>query len=79
MGYIIDENQIPKGFEELTFQNMPEDGEVVNILRYGKVETMRFDKEYMAFNPPCNNPRLKGGYYLGIKLQEGITHFKRLS
>lgn len=30
---------------------MLEDGEIVDVLRYGKIKTMRFDKPYMAFNP----------------------------
>lgn len=30
---------------------MPEDGEIVDVLRYGKIKTMRFYKPYMAFNP----------------------------
>ena len=51
MSYYPDKNQIPTGFEEWSFTNMPEDGEIVEVLSYGKVETMRFDKPYMAFNP----------------------------
>lgn len=76
MGYYPDKSQIPHGFEEWTFSNMPEDGEIVDVLRYGKVETMRFDKPYMAFNPKSNYSRLDG-WMLGSKHQEGITHFKR--
>ena len=53
MSYYPDKNQIPTGFEEWSFTNMPEDGEIVEVLSYGKVETMRFDKPYMAFNPPA--------------------------
>lgn len=58
------------------FLNMPKDGEVVEVLSYGKVETMRFDKPYMSFNPPSIT-RL-GGWDLGLKKQEGITHFRRI-
>lgn len=79
MGYYPDKSQIPEGFEEWTFSNMPEDGEVVDVLRYGKVETMRFDKPYMAFNPPCNYSRLGDGWSLGTVYQEGITHLKRVN
>lgn len=79
MSYKPDENQIPTGFEEWSFANMPEDGEIVEVLRYGKVETMRFDKPYMAFNPySSSHPRLSG-WILGCKYQEGITHFKRIN
>lgn len=80
MNYYPDENKIPKGFEEWSFTNMPKDGEVVEVLRYGKVETMRFDKPYMSFNPPCYHSRLgDNDWYEGIKHQEGITHFKRIN
>lgn len=58
------------------FSNMPKDGEVVEVLSYGKVEAMRFDKPYMAFNQPSIT-RL-GGWALGLKRQEGITHFRRI-
>lgn len=78
MNYYPDKNQIPTGFEEWSFTNMPEDGEIVEVLSYGKVETMRFDKLYMAFNPPSCHIRL-GGWTLGCKRQEGITHFKRIN
>ena len=40
MSYYPDKNQIPTGFEEWSFTNMPEDGEIVEVLSYGKVETM---------------------------------------
>lgn len=76
MGYYPYKSQIPLGFEELSFSNMPEDGEIVDVLRYGKIETMRFDKPYMAFNPYSSYARLEG-WFLGVKHQEGITHFKR--
>ena len=79
MGYYPYKVQIPEGFEEWTFSNMPEDGEIVDVLRYGKVETMRFDRPYMAFNPPCNYLRLGNGWSLGTKYHEGITHFKRIN
>ena len=78
MSYYPDKNQIPTGFEERSFTNMPEDGEIVEVLSYGKVETMRFDKPYMAFNPSSCHVRL-GGWALGCKRQEGITHFKRIN
>lgn len=78
MSYYPDKNQIPTGFEEWSFTNMPEDGEIVEVLSYGKVETMRFDKPYMAFNPSSCHVRL-GGWALGCKRQEGITHFKRIN
>lgn len=58
---------------------MPEDGEVVQVLRYGKVEKMKFNKPYMSFNPPCNYSRLGDGWILGAMYQEGITHFKRIN
>lgn len=61
---------------EWSFSNMPEDGEIVDVLRYGKIKTMRFDKPYMAFNPYSSYARLEG-WVLGVKHQEGITHFKR--
>lgn len=77
MSYYPDKTQIPEGFEEWTFSNMPEDGEVVEVLSYGKVEAMRFDKPYMAFNPPSITSL--GGWALGLKRQEGITHFRRIS
>ena len=76
MRYYPDESQIPQGFEEWSFSNIPEDGEIVDVLRYDKIETMRFDKPYMAFNPYSSYARLEG-WVLGVKLQEGITHFKR--
>ena len=60
MSYYPDKNQIPIGFEEWSFTNMPEDGEIVEVLSYGKVETMRFDKPYMAFNPYSSYARLDG-------------------
>lgn len=78
MSYYPDKNQIPPGFEEWSFTNMPEDGEIVEVLSYGKVETMRFDKPYMAFNPSSCHVRL-GGWALGCKRQEGITHFRRIN
>ena len=78
MGYYPDKSQIPEGFEEWTFSYMPKNGEVVDVLRYGKVETIRFDKPYMAFNPPCNYSR-GGGWSLEAMYQEGITHFKRIN
>lgn len=37
---------------------MPEDGEIVDVLRYGKIKTMRFYKPYMAFNPYSSYARL---------------------
>lgn len=77
MSYYPDKNQIPTGFEEWSFTNMPEDGEIAEVLSYGKIETMRFDKPYMAFNPPAVT-RL-GGWFLGCKRQEGITHFRRIN
>lgn len=77
MSYYPDKNQIPTGFQEWSFTNMPEDGEIVEVLSYGKIETMRFDKPYMAFNPPAIT-RL-GEWSLGCKRQEGITHFKRIT
>lgn len=76
MGYYPDKSQIPQGFEEWTFSNTPEDGEIVDVLKYGKIEAMRFNKQYMAFNPKFDHPRL-GGWMLGVVCQEGITHFKR--
>lgn len=76
MNYYPDKNQIPTGFEEWSFTNMPEDGEIVEVLWYGKVENMRFDKPYMAFNLPAIT-RL-GEWSLGSKHQEGITHFRRI-
>lgn len=76
MSYYPDKSQIPEGFEEWSFSNMPEDGEIVEVLSYGKIETMRFDKPYMAFNPYSS--RLDG-WMLGCKRQEGITHFKRIN
>ena len=76
MGYHPDESQIPQGFEEWSFSNMPEDGEIVDVLRYGKIKTMRFYKPYMAFNPYSSYARLEG-WVLGVKHQEGITHFKK--
>lgn len=78
MSYNPDKNQIPAGFEEWSFANMPEDGEIVEVLHYGKVITMRFDKPYMAFNPYSSYFRLPG-WILGCKCQEGITHFKRIN
>lgn len=77
MSYYPDESQIPEGFEEWLFTNMPDDGEIVEVLSYGKVETMRFDKPYMAFNPSFCHIRLSG-WALGCKRQEGITHFRRI-
>lgn len=77
MSFNPDKNQIPIRFEEWSFTNMPEDGEVVEVLSYGKIETMRFNKPYMAFNPPAV-ARL-GGWSLGCKRQEGITHFRRIN
>lgn len=79
MGYYPDKSQIPKGFEEWTFSNMPEDGEIVDVLKYGKIETMRFNKQYMAFNPKFDHPRIGDGWMLGSMHQEGITHFKRIN
>lgn len=76
MNYYPSEKQIPEGFEEWTFANMPKDSEIVEVLSYGKIETMRFDKTYMSFNPPAIT-RL-GGWDLGCKRQEGITHFRRI-
>lgn len=76
MSYYPDKSQIPTGFGEWSFGNMPEDGEIVEVLFYGKVETMRFDKPYMAFNPPSSHDIL-GDWALGCKCQEGITHFKK--
>lgn len=76
MSYYPDKNQIPIGFEEWSFTNMPEDGEIVEVLLYGKVETMRFDKPYMAFNP--SSITHLGGWTLGWKRQKGITHFRRI-
>lgn len=76
MSYYPDKSQIPTGFKEWSFDNMPEDGEIVEVLSYGKVETMRFDKPYMAFNPPSSRDIL-GDWALGCKCQEGITHFKK--
>ena len=35
MSYYPDKNQIPTGFEEWSFTNMPEDGEIVEVLSYG--------------------------------------------
>lgn len=75
MSYCPDKNQVPEGFQEWSFANMPEDGEIVEVLSYGKVETMRFNKSCMAFNPP--SARL-GGWDLGCMRQEGITHFRRI-
>lgn len=60
MSYYPDKNQIPTGFEEWSFTNMSEDGEIVEVLSYGKVETMRFDKPYMVFNPYTSYARLDG-------------------
>lgn len=75
--YTPEKHQIPAGFVEWTFTNNPDDGEVVEILRYGKVETLRFNKQYMAFNPKCVL-REKEDWCLGWMIQEGITHFKRI-
>lgn len=77
MSYHPDKSQILEGFEEWSFTNMPDDGEIVEVLSYGKVETMRFDKPYMAFNPYSPYARLDG-WILGCKRQEGITHFRRI-
>lgn len=44
---------------------MPEDGEIVDVLRYGKIKTMRFYKPYMAFNPYSSYARLEG-WVLGV-------------
>lgn len=44
MSYCLDKNQVPEGFQEWSFINMPEDGEIVEVLSYGKIETMRFNK-----------------------------------
>lgn len=33
MGYYPEKDQIPEGFEEWTFSNMPEDGEIVDVLK----------------------------------------------
>lgn len=77
MSFNPDKNQIPTGFEEWSFTNMPEDGEVVEVLSYGKIETMRFNKPYMAFNPPSITRF--GEWVLGCKRQEGITHFRRIN
>ncbi len=78
MSYCPDKSQVPEGFDEWSFTNMPDDGEIVEVLSYGKVETMRFDKPYMAFNPYSSYAKLDG-WMLGCKRQEGITHFRRIT
>ena len=63
------------GWVDWGFSSSPNDKEEVEIMRYGNVEKVKFNKKYHSFNPFSSYGNC---YSLGYMLQMGITKWRRL-